>query len=1259
MQRTILPALLAISSALLACTDGAVTANNVAPEAYIQVPTEGTEMFEDETVTFCGVATDHEDAVDVLSMSLATDLDGLLWSSTHDPEPVGDCEAGEGIELELAGLSIGEHVLTFRVVDTRGADGEDTVTLTVMERPNDPPSCAITSPLDGDVVLEGEGVLFAGEVSDPDQDPDTLEVTWESDEDGVLDQAPADASGAVGFDTSTLSVGDHLVSLIVEDDLGEIDVCFVLVGIDPCEDVDGDGVENCDGDCDDTDADTYPGADELPDLEDNDCDGTVDEETVFYDDDGDGYCEGPLSCSDGSQPGDCDDGNDAVYPGAPEDGGSGTGMGNGVDDDCDGLVDEGTLEYDDDGDGYSELAGDCDDADPGAHPGAVELCDGADNDCNGIPDDRDLDLDGQVAADCGGTDCDDLDPYSYLGATEICGNGADEDCNGTPDDLDEDGDGYISSFCGGNDCNDATATAHPGATEVCDGIDNDCDGFGDDEDGDGFLTASCGGPDCDDGDPLVNPAEMEQCGNGLDDDCNGVVDDLDEDGDGFDDIACDGADCDDSDPAVNPAAPEVCGNGIDDDCSGLGEDADEDLDGYVDEACSGTDCDDANPFIHPDALEVCDGVDDDCDGVVDDRDLDGDGHVDEACSGDDCDDLDPFTYDGAVEIPDLADNDCDGDVDEGTVLVDDDGDGLAEVDGDCDDGDAGIFPGATEICNGVDDDCNGAVDDRDVDGDLFVDEACGGADCDDGDGAISPIAPEICGNGTDDDCSGLADDADEDFDGFVDDACGGDDCDDADPFVHPAAQEACNGADDDCNGAVDDRDVDGDGSIDDACGGDDCDDLDALTYPGAPEVYDLRANDCVGAGIVDAGMIPEGAVVVSEFMSDPDAVVDLVGEWFEVANAWHLPINLDTWTIRDDDGQSVDLSVPGGLVIGPGEVAVFCADDDPALNGGVGCDVQYSYANFGLTNGGDEIVLELAGDLIDELVYDGDFPLGTGASTALDPITTFADLNDVTGNWCLAESPFGDGDLGTPGDVNPPCSGLPEVDAVEPDQAVMSGGEEVEISGSGFVATTAVTVGGNPCDPWEVLDDETIACTVPPGSVGYADVVVTKGEDESAPDTQFLYTGQSVTELSWCNVQWPAPAELDLSPGDTAEVWGRFHAYDVGGASLTDPDGSLADSDPDYFGELGFGPLGSDPRMDPGWRWSSAAFNADDFENEEYVGTLTAPAVGSYQYAYRFTDDGGFNFLYCDAGDYEQQQGGTPGTADGFQVDDLGILDVH
>ena len=90
---------------------------------------------------------------------------------------------------------------------------------------------------------------------------------------------------------------------------------------------------------------------------------------VDGDGDGVGVCD---------EPADCDDSDPAIGPNAAE-----KGSPNGVDDDCDGVVDEGTIAYDDDGDGYAEQDGDCDDADRQRYPGAAELPDCRDQDCDG------------------------------------------------------------------------------------------------------------------------------------------------------------------------------------------------------------------------------------------------------------------------------------------------------------------------------------------------------------------------------------------------------------------------------------------------------------------------------------------------------------------------------------------------------------------------------------------------------------------------------------------------------------------------------------------------------------------------------------------------------------------------------------------------------------------------------------------------------------------------------------------------------------
>jgi hypothetical protein len=388
----------------------------------------------------------------------------------------------------------------------------------------------------------------------------------------------------------------------------------------------------------------------------------------------------------------------------------------------------------------------------------------------------DADEDGSAAAAFGGTDCDDADPAVHVGANEVC-NTFDDDCDGLVDDADPDfdrrtgshfwpdadGDGFgggepvaacvapTSYVTDSSDCDDTLSSVHPGGTEVCNGLDDDCDG------------------DVDDGDPSLDPSAA-------------LTFFVDVDGDGYGDpnaplVMCDapgavldGTDCAPFDPAFHALVEWY----TDADDDGAGDPS------AAVVAClppAGTvatddDCDDADPAQHPDTIWYQDS----------DHDTFGDGSfwvnqclhpLDYVLDATDCDDLDPREHPGALWY---GDRDADGFGDASLPLPACDVWRVVDDSTDCDDLRADISPADLEVCDHADNDCDGTVDDglalttwyadEDLDGwsgDVVSSVDCGGApgthlvadDCDDLDPTVHPGAPQTCDELVDRDCDGV------------------------------------------------------------------------------------------------------------------------------------------------------------------------------------------------------------------------------------------------------------------------------------------------------------------------------------------------------------------------------------------------------------------------------------------------------------------------------------------------------------------------
>jgi hypothetical protein len=386
----------------------------------------------------------------------------VRWRSSVSGTLDGEDDLDDKVHTFVAeGLPLGIHTIVVEATDPDGNIAEDEIEVSVVE--NSAPQIAIVAPEADSIWADDDTVWVAVRVSDHEESAAALRLDWILDGIAVLDavgSADDTGEGVHGFDG--LDLGEHEVMVTVMDAQGDTSsatIPFTVV----YGDADGDGfiAEEVGGeDCDDSQASVNPDATEVCDEIDNDCDDLIDED---------------------------DPSLDGAYVGHPDLDGDGFGAA------TEGLSCEAGVLVEDDTD--------CDDGDSAVHPDATEICNEIDDDCDGLidGDDPQMDGDGDGHSSCD-DDCDDEDSAIHPDATEVCDE-IDNNCDGLIDDgtavdaltyyLDADGDGYGTSdttmmactepssyVSDTSDCNDGDASIHPDAEEICgDGIDNDCDGL--------------------------------------------------------------------------------------------------------------------------------------------------------------------------------------------------------------------------------------------------------------------------------------------------------------------------------------------------------------------------------------------------------------------------------------------------------------------------------------------------------------------------------------------------------------------------------------------------------------------------------------------------------------------------------------------------------------------------------------------------------------------------------------------------------------
>ena len=352
----------------LACQDTKVGIYNTAPTAVISDPADGTAYDPGDLIEFKGLVADSQQDPGELTVYWTSSLDGEVGTSIADTDGL--------VSLAVTELTGGTHAVTLTAVDSEGKVGEATITVDVGEAGIDEdgdPTLIVLGPIEGEVYTFSQTVTVVATATDDEQSWETLNASIISSRDGTLWTGTPASNGAITEDFAGLTTGPHQIAVSVED--GDGNVVSESVTIEVTDDGEPDvAIVNPPPESSwwTDDVLTFEGVvgDDITDPADLIVEWSSNLDGLMYS----GY---PDSSGYTAFAGGLNEGTHVLTLDA-------------TDEDFNTSSDSITLtiidplNYDNDGDGYSEAEEDCDDGDPTTYPGAFEICDFYDNNCNGL-----------------------------------------------------------------------------------------------------------------------------------------------------------------------------------------------------------------------------------------------------------------------------------------------------------------------------------------------------------------------------------------------------------------------------------------------------------------------------------------------------------------------------------------------------------------------------------------------------------------------------------------------------------------------------------------------------------------------------------------------------------------------------------------------------------------------------------------------------------------------------------------------------------